>query len=476
MKKDRDTKKEKMNTEEVKDIPRKPAKNENIVSGYRKDDLNDELERLAQLFRDELKNQGELEEEEEYLRDERGIIYEDEVCECCGEKRKAKDSEYCKTCQEAMRHYPFSIPMVVVAVVIVVFAVISAFDFANDFDGYYVARKAKEAVKDREMYSAIDYYNEAIEIFDADGTNAKKLKFECADSMYQVMAASEDILLTLSSALDGYEATLPMYTGYVELYDEVYVLRETMNMMFDIYNDEAYADAAEDEEVYEKAMTAIGALKDEEITVPSLDGESRKYMANEAAVRYCQYTYAYLMGNTDDVYYYVNETYKLAPEYLCMYGYDLGTVCAQTRDFNMAFIVADVLYKNNVEDATSYCIYSSAERMRGNYDKAVEWAVKGIEKCPGDAELMRIHAMALIAKGECESAKEIVDTAFSYESTDLLYAVSLVVENELGNTEAVEELKTKYEEADVEIPDRVQQYLDGKITAKQLFTEGTGEV
>lgn len=474
MKKDMDKKEKKVKPEETQSV-KKPAKNRDMSAGYNKSDLNSELERLAEIFREELKNQGEL--DDDVLRDSQGIIYEDEVCQCCGERRKAKNSDYCKPCQEAMRKYPLSIPMLLVALVMIAFSVVSVLDFSQDFDGYYIARKAKTAASDKKMYSSIEYYQSSIDYFAESGFNAKGLKFECVDAMCDVMVSSEDILTTLEGALSESEARLPIYKERVKQYDELYVLNQTMAKMMEIYQDEAFADAKEDDEVYAQAMNTIGSLVDLEIVVPSLDGETRIYTGNEAAVKYCQYFYAYLMEKTDDVYYYIYEVYKIAPEYLCMYGYDLGAVSAQTGDFKTALDVAKALNETNVEDSTAYCIYSMVSRMKGNYDEAITWAEKGLEINTDDTELMRHKAMALVAKGDLETAEAVMEELLAVGSTDsyyatLDYAVYLVVENELGNTENADSIKAMFEE----IPERVQSYLDGEMTAAELFTEGTGDV
>lgn len=475
MKKDTDKKDKKAKPEEETQKVKKPAKNKDTSAGYNKNDLNNELERLAEIFREELKNQGEL--EDDVLRDSQGIIYEDEVCECCGERRKAKNSDYCKTCREAMRKYPLSIPMVIVALVMIVFSVVSVLDFSQDFEGYYIARKAKTNADEKKMYTSIELYQTSIDYFAESGFNAKGLKFECVDAMCDVMVSSEDVLVTLESALSESEARFPVYKERVKQYDELYVLNQTMTKMMEIYQDEAFADAKEDDEVYAQAMNAIGSLVDLEIVVPSLDGETRIYTGNEAAVKYCQYFYAYLMEKSDDVYYYIYEVYRIAPEYLCMYGYDLGAVSAQTGDFKTALDVAKALNETNVEDSTAYCIYSMVSRMKGNYDEAITWAEKGLEINTTDTELMRHKAMALAAKGDFETAETVMNDLFAIGSSDSYYAtldysVYLVIENELGNTEEVDSVKELFEE----IPERVQSYLDGEMTVAELFTEGTGDV
>jgi tetratricopeptide (TPR) repeat protein len=433
------------------------------------------------MFREELKNQGEEEDDEEVLRDSQGIIYEDEVCECCGERRRAKNSEYCKVCQEAMRKYPLSLPMIIVAAVVVFFAVFSVFDFSYNFDGYYSAYRAKNAENKKEMFSAIDFYEESIQLFSLNGVNAKRLRFECADVMCVIMADPADIITTISSAIEDYEAMLPIYNKRIAQYDEMYVFNKTMEMAYEIANE--YGPSV-DEDAYEEAMTAIGALIDQEIVVPSLDGEPRRYKCNEAAVRYYQYLYAYYVGNSTDVYYYVHETYKVGPQYLGLYGPDLCVVSVQTGDFKLAVEIAEAIHEDNVENSTYYYIHSIVERLKGNYDAAIQWTDDGLAINTADTELMRNKAMAYICKGDAEKASEVINEAVQYGYDENVLSVMLIIENELGNTERVTQLKEKIEEMIGEVygkdraklPTRVQEYLDGKLTAVQVFTEGTGDV
>ena len=54
--------------------------------------------------------------------------------------------------------------------------------------------------------------------------------------------------------------------------------------------------------------------------------------------------------------------------------------------------------------------------------------------------------------------------------------VELVIENELGNKDRVKEIKEIMKEEGLEIPERTNKYLKGKISAKEMFTEGTGDV
>ena len=114
--------------------------------------------------------------------------------------------------------------------------------------------------------------------------------------------------------------------------------------------------------------------------------------------------------------------------------------------------------------------------MTSQTNKAIEWADEGLEIIPEDTELMRMKAMAYIAKGDMDTAKQIIDDAREIDDYGLLMLVSLVVENELGNKDDVKEIKKLLKENSLEITERVDDYLKGKISAKQLFTEGVGDV
>ena len=57
-----------------------------------------------------------------------------------------------------------------------------------------------------------------------------------------------------------------------------------------------------------------------------------------------------------------------------------------------------------------------------------------------------------------------------------MYYTSIVIENELGNTEAVNETIDMLQMYGLSVSDRVNSYLSGEITAEQLFTEGSGDV
>ena len=78
---------------------------------YAEDELHDELEKLAETFRNELnkaKEQGAVKIGEVAVVDENNnVIPKEELCECCGERRKdlsvSANYQYCSECRERMK-------------------------------------------------------------------------------------------------------------------------------------------------------------------------------------------------------------------------------------------------------------------------------------------------------------------------------------------------------------------------------------
>ena len=83
--------------------------------------------------------------------------------------------------------------------------------------------------------------------------------------------------------------------------------------------------------------------------------------------------------------------------------------------------------------------------------------------------------MAYVAAGDIKNASAVINEALSYNQYGLLYYTAIVIENEQGNKDTVVEMKKLLEDNGIQLSDRLNSYLSGKITAKQLFTEGSGD-
>lgn len=455
---------------------------------YADNQLNDELEKLAQTFREELRKAKELSDEEfvEAYADELGVIPEEDLCECCGERRKDKSRgesyQYCSQCRENMKIYPINIPNAIVAVLLVVIAIASVVTFCDDFYGYDMMYLAEKSVRENKLDSALKYYDIVIDDFSKVDIVPDKAYLHSADVIFKTMnngtTSMTDVADRIDKALSDFEKKLPLNASLLEKRTESLTLHSTMQSFYEIIRDEKYAKYTPDnKEMYTQMMTEIGSLIDKEVTITSVDGESTQLVkSNVAMVRFCQYMFAYISGNYEDSYKYMLEVKELAPEYLWLYAYELGIAELQAGNIPEAKELAAIILDSNVEEADGYNLYTTVERVSGNYEKALRWANKGLEYASQNPELMRMKAMALCCSGDFEQAKKVVDNALQIQEYTNLYFVAIVVENELGNASAVESHKGVLKEQSVELSDRMNDYLGGKMTAEQLFTEGTGEV
>ena len=91
-------------------------------------------------------------------------------------------------------------------------------------------------------------------------------------------------------------------------------------------------------------------------------------------------------------------------------------------------------------------------------------------------DLYRMKGMAYIVAGEYEKALAELEKGLAAEDYGLMYFTYAVALNELGKTEELDAVKARLEEYELEYSDRMNDYFAGKLTAKQLFTEGTGDV
>lgn len=460
---------------------------------YSVKELDEELERLAETFKQELEKAQAMTEEElvksgiiiQQYEDESGVISEDELCQCCGERRRDKrfgeNYEYCKECREAMKDYPFSLKSLVILGITVFLCVISVISFAEDFEKYNIVRKADNYLSERKLYSALEAYESAIETFEEDEISPQKLYLCAADILFNTMpdgvSSMQAVAENVEAAISSLESKIPLNYKYTKMREDVLIINGTFQEFYTLLNSDEYAEADfEDDKIYEKIMTEIGSIIDKEVIVSSIDGTQKKCKTNQASVRFCQYMFAYSTERYDDCYKYMVEVSELAPEYLWLYAYELGNVELQKGNSEEAMRLANSLYKLNSENAGSYVLYSYIYRMTSQTNKAIEWADEGLKIIPEDTELMRMKAMAYIVKGDMDTAKKIIDDARKIDDYGLLMLVSLVVENELGNKDDVKEIKKLLKENSMEITERVDDYLKGKMSAKQLFTEGVGDV
>ena len=225
-----------------------------------------------------------------------------------------------------------------------------------------------------------------------------------------------------------------------------------------------------------KIYKEIGDLIGKEFTIKSMTGEDVTVVYDEAAVLFSQFMFAYSYNEHEKAYECLKTLNELYPEYISMYGYELAILEIQSGNFKEANSLADKLVINNAEDSSPYNIYTYSYRMKGNYKKSLEYAEKGLEINNADTDLYRQKAITLLLQGDIKEAQKEIEKGISSGEYAVMYYTYLVIANEAGDVEKVAEIQKILDDAQVETPEKIQKYLDGKLSYKKLFTEGTGDI
>ncbi len=467
--------------------------NENVENT---EELNQELETLAELFRKELaKTTEEFEngsaEETEDTGDEKVETLDEEssndecepecICELCGEVYENGKEGICEDCLNNLRNRPFKFVNILLIFAIGILGIIAMRGFWQNVDGYVLAYEAKSQFAMGNITSAKNAYDKALSYFESKDINARNLYFESAEAIFIQMSEGSTSMTEVANRVSkGFEDSvlpMPQYTKYKNMGNESLELYGTMQSFYNIVNKPEYQHyTADNTAMYNSIMKEIEGLIGAPLEIKTVDGKVKEVPHNEAMVRFCQYMFAYSSGKSFEAQEYLAKVYEAEPDYLWLYAYEYGLSAIGSGDIETAEKLAEALIDVDRQDTDGYSLYSTIARISGDGDKAIEWADKALAFESENAELLRLKAMALVVKGDPEQAKEVIDEALTYESYGILYYTSMVIENELGNTKAVDETSSLLQMYGLSVSGRVNSYLSGKITAEQLFTEGTGDV
>ena len=454
---------------------------------YEQQRLNEELEKLAETFRAEMKKAKEENKNvfDELEAEEKSGIPKEELCECCGKRKKdtsvSENYPYCTECREGMKKYPFNISSLVTAIAIVVVAVFGVLGFVTDFNGYNLARAAKEADRNNEKYTAVENYVAACTIFEEKAVVPKLLYRESAENIFATLPEGVksfyQITEIIDSSMSPVEAKLPIFKGYIDLRNRAATMYSTFNSFYGIYNNMEYAGLTpEDKENVLKLYNEIAALKDKELTIEDVNGDELTVIHDEAAVLFSQFMFAYSFGQHELAYESLKELDEKYPELISMYGYELAVLDIQSGNFKSANSLAKRVMEVNKEDSSAYDIYVYSYRMKGDYDKSIAFADLGLEVDPANSDLYRQKAITLLLKGEKKEALAVIEEGLALGDYPIMQCICLIIANENGDTKKVEEMKSKLDEYKIELPEKVQKYLAGELSYKKLFTEGTGDI
>lgn len=471
--------------------------------------LHDELEDLAKVFQEELDRakaqarevaengteepeiliQG-LEDLSEHPAQTESVTEEsvpaEELCECCGEKRRgtAKNphSAFCEECDAGLRHYPFDWVHVLLALAAICLVFFGGYVFAEHTEGFAAVCKADKLQHENKKYSALDAYAEAASVLEGDKINAEnvyKREILLAASLGFINGIEEP-----AQNIQPWEISLPHFRKVKRALLTGAEFTETVNAAEELLV--SYQTMSPEQIPYDDLLAQLEALKTQPVAESADGGQAASTKGYQAkaekysipGVLFYQYYLALLCEKEPEVQIgFLEEIRETAPEELWLYGQFLGELYAKTgRDVEP---ICKQIEEKNAEDGAPALIRVISMRMQGNYDAAIALCEAQIDaENENSSELYRQMGLCYLAKGENESAYTAVNNGFqsagrpSVQICNTLAICALAA----GQTDAFNEVKELLENSGIALSAEVTQYQNGTLTVGQILTEGDCDI
>ncbi len=447
----------------------KKKKGEGQESGVETDDIQQEMEDLARIFKEELeKTKKETEdlldiedlEVEGYdpkkVSKAKNKTEEDEMCEYCGERPRGTEknpkSPYCKNCEELLEKCPYDYKGVIVALAIVCIVIGAVFCFAVNTPIFSMMKKADRELNEGRLYSAVTDYEHAFELVQNKDTedifynlHAKRINasYRLANWTYVKMIANE--------YMDEKVLKLPTFKETKEIVDDVEVMIATSVIIADYVN----VDNVKENE-YESAMKKLDDLVGKKVYIRDgkyyeegdenlvRDGKEKEYTMDAGWIHLIKFQIAVNMEKPAEEYVgFLEDAVGQSEFMLSTAGFKLAATYVELKQYDKAEKVAKELYDINKESPDYYQIESMLKRYRDkDYKGAIAVADEGIEalKKSSAGEVLAIQygcqlnmhkGLNYIMLGDYETANDVIYDCCYYLSqtpTDTGYLINIYPE------------------------------------------------
>ncbi|MGN0520382.1 MAG: tetratricopeptide repeat protein [Candidatus Fimenecus sp.] len=473
--------------------------------------LHDEMEELAKVFQEELDrakaeakevaeaapvdpeielSTGEIPPATEKSSSANEPIPEDELCDCCGEKRRGTaenpNSPYCADCDSGLRHYPFDFLNIFFAIVAICFVFYGGYVFADHTEAFVAVQKADSLRAEKKMYSALDAYASAANTMVNNHINGElvyKREILLAADLGYVSGLTEP-----ASNIHSWEMSLPHFRSLKKVLDtsaDIMATAEAAGSLLSAYETTAPQDIPYDDIIAQldelKTTPVSSAQTDEdttEETTASADAYSPKAKQyHSAMLAFYKYYVALLSGkDLDTQIVFLEEIRDTAPDMVWLYAPLLSELYAKTgRDIEpMCKLMSDF----NIEDNSPALARVIEKRVAGQYEEATALCDEALAASEDlSSEFYRQKALMLLAQGNYSEAYTTVDTAYqsSSPSVQTVYTVALCAAA-AGEETAYNEIIDMLESYGYTIPEEVTGYKDGSVTLDQILFEGDYDI
>lgn len=501
--------------------------NKEKLSGSSPDEeaIKDEMEELAKVFKAELdKAKSEAENFTDGLenleiegynpqtvsRAKKTPVKEVELCEYCGEKprgtEKDPNSPYCEDCEATLEKYPYDYRGIIVAILSVCITIAALFFFSVNVPVFASMKQGDKAVKENQLYTAINKYNAASEY--AENVSADK-KY-C--NIYRKKAIVNYGLVNMNSAIIEIDENIPdAVLKLLTFRDLSDILDETERMQASAMVIQNYTNkyTKVDDETYDKIIADLDNLKGKKIYIKGTeyhdetekdftpDGTEIEYTCDDGWISMYKYAMAEEAEKDDaTIAKFLQETADSSTYMKTLVGSLLSSTYAKMGEFDKAEKLAMELKEINCEAPDWYAAMATIYRLRDkDYAKAQQTCDEGLKVLSGlpsgESYIMQYGYILQVQqtlnsimqddlKSAYETAKQVYDNlsmtgALTIPTRDL-YAMLAWATGDKKTFEALELEIESYGDGSIEFSSDVTDFKSGKVTLKELVESGRYDV
>lgn len=461
---------------------------DNVNAG---DDLTEELEGIRVKFQELLDEtaqtylaSGDAQEvdEEQTDSEETEEISEEELCQCCGERKRAaefgEDYPYCEECRKIMQHSPISFKGIFALICVILLTGVAVFYvFAANASLIDSAVTAEANLRAGKIYSAIENFSQALQPYAPDSSAignkaipkkvaakyadayASLLNYNYASSVVNQFFGEKDLKNPVYSRLNSYVAKGKSYAK----------IMETINNAL-----------ADEKNGAPEIVKLLEALKS--------DGENDAFL-----IEYYEYIVTQYFGEKpENQYEMLSQLGEKYPDEWPV-KYELCAICSKLGKAEEAETYLSEVIKHNSEDAAIYAYLADAYRFgeEPNADKMLEVLEKGFE-VDGDSgyastDLNRVKAIAYLLKGDYDSAYDAAAAAYqvAYSSIQYGYGVNNLAQclytyqvcaHLKDDKDAYEGVSALFGYIGLDESEDVKSFVKGKTTLEKIITDREGDL
>lgn len=416
----------------------------------------------------------ELEEiEDEKEEEDDGEIPEEELCECCGEKRRdisfGEDYPYCADCRNLMKANPLNALGMLMVLLMLVVSGFALGNMATNADAYTTLLTADEAYVQKQLVDAATSYQSYL----SSVSSGDEVSMKAVKNTIKTMASLgyySDANTLVETYFSDAQLKMPWNKEYAEIQSEYTMLMNSSELI----NDE-FSDALNGEDFdYDEEIAKADKLIEE---------KSSDEQYNTAFLEYAKYLIMLIDGQSNEVQ--LEQLKKIEEvdggKHPWIYLTYILNTYGKMGDVENAKIYFDKCMEVNVQEAALYNYYANAYRFcdEPDADKILEIAQLAASNYSENAYpvFYRAYAIAYLLKGDGEKAlTNMVQYLQSCQSTVSDYNLYALCAIAAEDDESYEDAKTTLEGYGYELSSLVTKCKKGKITVTQALTEKGGDI